>query len=221
MIYTSYYSNYKKYSVFYRISISRNTPNDAADISLKFLAPDSSLLCGYKNGNIGEEEYARRYLSSLEELHDNGTLDKFAHYLINHSMDVVLMEDEIRYSCIDYVGDEYEQIDTSVLANAYENGVFDLIQKDEKYNLNHIFKTQFGAFRRIADHKLKQINAFINSDVAKDFREYWQLKSIVINPIDIYIYSNGRVFSFDEWLMSPTKRRTGNYDFEHLFNILS
>ena len=91
MIYTSYYSNYKKYSGFYRISISRKTPNDAADISLKFLAPDSSLLCGYKNGNIGEEEYARRYLSSLEELHDNGTLDKFAHYLINHSMDVVLL----------------------------------------------------------------------------------------------------------------------------------
>ena len=91
MIYTSYYANYKAYSGFYRIGISRKTPNNATDISLKFLAPDSSLLYDYKNGSIGEEEYARRYLSSLEELHDNETLDKFTHYLINHSMDVVLL----------------------------------------------------------------------------------------------------------------------------------
>ena len=91
MIYTSFYANYKAYSDFYRIGISRKTPNNAADISLKFLAPDSSLLYDYKNGSIGEEEYARRYLSSLEELHNNGTLDIFVHYLINHSMDVVLL----------------------------------------------------------------------------------------------------------------------------------
>lgn len=91
MIYTSYYVNYKKYSGLYRISISRKTPDNAADISLKFLAPDSSLLYDYKNGSIGEEGYARRYLSSLDELHNNGTLDKFIHYLINHPMDVVLL----------------------------------------------------------------------------------------------------------------------------------
>ena len=50
MIYTSFYANYKAYSDFYRIGISRKTPNNAADISLNFLAPNSSLLYDYKNG---------------------------------------------------------------------------------------------------------------------------------------------------------------------------
>ena len=155
------------------------------------------------------------YLINLKKVIDPLDLDEIQNYKVDIDC---FMEDEILRSYIDYVGDEYEQIDTSVLANAYENGVFDLIQKDEKYNLNHIFKTQFGAFRRIADYKLKQINAFINSDVAKDYREYWQLKSIVINPIDIYIYSNGRVFSFDEWLMYHAKEGK-KYQIIQVFDI--
>lgn len=113
MIYTSYYANHKKYSNFYRISISRKTPENAADICLRFLAPDSSLLYDYKNGSIGEEEYARRYLSSLEELHNNGTLDNFVHYLLNHPMDVVLLCYESpckfchRHLLADYLNQQY------------------------------------------------------------------------------------------------------------------
>ena len=83
------------------------------------------------------------YLINLKKVIDPLDLDEIQNYKVDIDC---FMEDEIRHSCIDYVGDEYEQIDTSVLANAYENGVFDLIQKDEKYNLNHINLAHSGEF---------------------------------------------------------------------------
>ena len=91
MIYTSYYGNRRKYDGFYRISISRSAPEQSYDLRLLDLAPSSQLLQNYKNGITNEEEYTRRYLSSLETLKKRGYLDKFVNYLTNHTQDVVLL----------------------------------------------------------------------------------------------------------------------------------
>ena len=91
MIYTSYYANYKKYSDFYKISISRSAPDHSYDLRLLDLAPSSQLLKDYKNGVANEEEYTRRYLSSLEDLKKRGYLDRFVNSLNNHTQDVVLL----------------------------------------------------------------------------------------------------------------------------------
>lgn len=91
MIFTSYYANYKAYSGFYSISISRSAPKHSYDLRLLDLAPSSQLLKDYKSGIADKEEYTRRYLSSLESLKKRGYLDKFVNYLNNHIKDIVLL----------------------------------------------------------------------------------------------------------------------------------
>ena len=91
MIYTSYYSNYKNFKGFLKIGISRTVPPNSCDLILRFLAPNSSILFSYKQGKIGEEEYSRRYLSSLNDVKDHGTLAILVNYLKNNHRDMVLL----------------------------------------------------------------------------------------------------------------------------------
>ena len=113
MIYTSYYSNRKNFKGFLRIGISRTVPPKSCDLILKFLAPRSSTLFDYKKGKIGEEAYARRYLSSIKDVKDNGTLDILVNYLKNNSKDIVLLCYESpekfchRHILADYLNQEY------------------------------------------------------------------------------------------------------------------
>ena len=48
------------------------------------------------------------YLINLKKVIDPLDLDEIQNYKVDIDC---FMEDEIRHSCIDYVGDEYEQID--------------------------------------------------------------------------------------------------------------
>lgn len=155
------------------------------------------------------------YLINLKRILEPLDLDEIQDYKVDANY---LMEDGIGHQFIDYVGDEYDQIDANSLADVYKNGVFELVQKDEKYNIHHIFKIQFGAFRNIAKCKLEQVKAFINSSAVHDFKEYYQLKNIVVNPNDIYIYNDGYVAPFDEWLMNQGKEGK-KYQIIQVFDI--
>ena len=114
MIYTSYYSNYKNFKGFLRIGISRTVPTKSCDLILKFLAPSSSTLFDYKQGKIGEEEYTRRYLSSLNDVKGHGTLAILVNYLKNNHRDIVLLCYESpdkfchRHILADFLNQEYD-----------------------------------------------------------------------------------------------------------------
>ena len=94
MIYTSYYGNSKKYLGFvnfFRLGISYYVFEGACDRHIMGLAPTRRLLADYKDGKISEEEYTKEYIKYLDELKENGFLEKFVNYYNNHSMDVVLL----------------------------------------------------------------------------------------------------------------------------------
>lgn len=88
-LYTSYYGNFRKFPKnCVRVAISRIVPgsmiaNGAFDVRVSELAPNTELFFWYmqcKNEGISMDdiipEYTLRYCQQLQELAENGTLDK-------------------------------------------------------------------------------------------------------------------------------------------------
>lgn len=77
MIRTSYFAGIKKFDLDISdcISISRNPPRGYKGKCLDVLAPSVELLCGMKNGYIGESAFNHKYLSEIEFAID-GNFDK-------------------------------------------------------------------------------------------------------------------------------------------------
>ncbi len=83
MFYTGYYSKFKQYDSagLKTISISRTWPNGIVPYGkIPELYPDKDTLWSYKNGEIDEMEYTRRYLDQLDKLGIRDILLKIHHY---------------------------------------------------------------------------------------------------------------------------------------------
>ena len=62
MIYTSYFANYRNFSSEDAVSVARWAPsNFTTGSTCPDLYPPADLLRDYKNGQVSEEEYIRRY----------------------------------------------------------------------------------------------------------------------------------------------------------------
>ena len=77
-IYTGYFAQMKKYQELglTPISIARYSPAWFTGYCLKDLAPSDSLLKGYKDGQIGVEEYRKQYLQQLETVRWTDVLNR-------------------------------------------------------------------------------------------------------------------------------------------------
>ena len=75
LILTSYFANYKKYPVEYKlISVARITPHwfkgekIVDNETYKSLAPSKKLLYGYKNKEISTSQYIKIYLQDISDI---------------------------------------------------------------------------------------------------------------------------------------------------------
>lgn len=106
----------------------------------------------------------------------------------------------------DYVGYEYEELDSNNISSIYDDHIFELVKKDEEHNINHVFRIKPGALEYISKQKITQLNTLMSKITPDNFKQYYSdLENAIIEKFDTFIAENDAIYLLDEWLLSEAE----------------
>ena len=108
----------------------------------------------------------------------------------------------------DYVGSEYQKIDTNELCSIYDNKVFELVQEDKERGINHVFRIKQDGIKYINKKKIAHINRLMAKINPENFDQfYFGLEDAIVKKFDTFITENDTIYLIDEWLLSEAEER--------------